>query len=251
MLTVNYLFAGGNTSNYITYNEFVKIKSYFSENGCEGIEKFLQSTKDLNLSGEWYNIDRKIKDSNYQTLCLLAGSTEFTAFGEKDSLGNYKKRWFNEFPKNLKVTAVGFSVPEKLLKKCKNSNPPYDITYLKVNGKLEREISDISDLDDAFKADTTCIENQLNIFKTNPRIGTITNIQGNTKKDIMVRDNFYEDSGQWDRIIIGQKVRILGSINKYSYVYYNKKTKGICNPLKSVNGCNSGWVDTSLIAEDK
>lgn len=251
--------------NYFTHEEFVKIKSYFTdkEQGCAGIERFLQSSKDLHVSDEWYpdedyNGDsRKLKDLPYQKLCLLAGSTDVTFYAYVDlskSGAEYiknKNYWINQFPKDKKIVSIEFSLSNEITKKCYKNIAPYAVVYEKrENGVFERHF-EFNNIQDGYKSDYNCILRQLNIFKANPRIGIITNVQNNTKKDVMVRDSLYEDGGQWDRINIGQKVRILGSVSKYSYVYYNKKIKGVCDPLKFIDGCNSGWVNINSIAEDK
>lgn len=248
LLIFGNLSAGENSSDYFTYDEFIKIKSYFSEDGCAGIEKFLQSSKELNVSDDWYNISEKLQDANYQTLCLLAGSIAFTVYAEKDSLGNYKKSWVNRFPKNTKATAISFYSPSVIMSKCKNKNDLYMIHYTKYHNQYWREVYDGSiDYTDYTKPDKICITSQLPIFKSKPQYGVVTHKNTSIKEDIVVKTNLYPDSKQWDKISTGQKVRILGSIKNLSYVYYNKKTKGACDPLHMVDGCNSGWVDTSFI----
>lgn len=241
LFVANCLFAGENSSDYITYDEFLKIKSYFNEDGCAGIEKFLESSKDLKISDE-----EEVINMVYGDLYLLSRSTAFTTIGGgKEADGTYKNSWENKFPKDKKVSIITFNLPSNITNKCKNHNNRFNIIYEKSEGKLTRNIIDNDDLDDDSHADSECLLRQFPIFKSKPRFGIVKSL--NNK--IGVKVNIYPDSKQRDKINTGQKVRILGSIKNLSYVYYNKKTKGACDPLHMVDGCNSGWVDTSLIDE--
>lgn len=258
IIAISYLSAEPNTSNYISYDEFLKIKSYFNENGCEGIEHFLQSSKDLNVSDKWYyrenngnEVVREIKNLPYQDLCLLGGSTQFEADGEiKDATVKFMKNknyWENNFPKNEKIIALVFKTPIQMRKTCtvpEWKSSAYYIIFHKENGKIIRKVYSNNN------ADQNCINSQLfDIIKTKSKIGTIINVDKDIKSSIIVHENMDKNSKVIDKITNDQKVLILGAINKSSFVYYNKKTKDNCNLVKE--SCDSGWVDTSLIAENR
>lgn len=254
IITLNCYAAEHTISDAMTYDEFLKIKSYFHEKGCEGVEHFLQSSKDMNLSDSWYSRNNNgtesthgIKNLPYQNLCLLSGSTEFEADGEiKDTPVKFMKNknyWENQFPKNEKIIALVFRTPMKIRKKCNCAewkSSMYYTIYHKEQGKLVRKVYSNSN------ADQNCTNTQLqDILKTTSKTGTTFNPHNDVNCSINIHETMDADSKVIDTIACDQKVTIIGTINLHSFIYYNKKTKIVCDPLKEQ--CNSGWVDSNFI----